>query len=256
METLSVGDRTGENNFLDGFFGKEKDLIIEFTTSPKFDLQRRMLGKAALAVSDPKQDGDFLKILIASYIFENIAISHLKKLIDQANLTASRRKFILSPDEVVEAYGRIHGYDAIEDKDILQRVIEGVTMPDALEFTESGNSLQLTGIWDSKLGDLTQRTINQRKVYKQGLVQRNLMLHFPEGRTKFLQILGEIKSDIPEKPVSVSSKVRIGYLYPIGSNLSQSAYPRIEVPVQRSTISLLKGMFASGGGIDFTHRAA
>lgn len=258
METLAFRDSVSNEtpDLLSNIIGQERDLAFEFITSPEFGPQRQMLKKVALAVSDPEQDAGFLKILIASYIFERIATNYLAKLVNQANLNTRRRKFILTSDEVVGVYERIHGHESIRDKDILQKVIEGVTMPDALEFTESGNTLQLTGIWDSKLGDLTQRTINQRRTYKRGFVQKNLMLHFPEGRTKFTEFLREIKPGVPDKPVNVPDKVKIAYLHPIGSNLSQSGYPRIEVPIQRSTIELLKGMFASSGGADFAYKAA
>lgn len=258
METLAYGNRVSNEipDLLGNISGEGRDLALEFMTSPKFDSQRRMLKEAAEAASDPAQDGGFLKILIGSNIFEIIATSYLERSLDQENQNTNRRKILLSPDEVVEAYKRIHGADSIRDKDKLQRVIKGVTIPDALEFTESPNTLQLTRILDAKLGDLTMRTINQRKTYKKGFVQKNLMLGFPEGRIKFTEIMREIKPGIPDKPVNVQNKVKIVYLHPMDSNLSQSGYPCIEVPIQRSAIECLKQIFTSRRGIDLTHEAA
>lgn len=261
METLAFGDRIRNepDNFFGGISGKERELVVRFITSPEFDSQRAMLKKAALALSDPAQeDANFIESSIAGFIFEHIGMMHLNNLLNEKNMSSKRRqKFLFFPDEIAEIYRRIHGADSIGYKYVLQRVIKGVTIPDGLEFTECPNTLQLTGIWDAKLGDSRDNSSNQRKSYRDGVVQRNLMLESPDGRARLREIISEVMPSIPDKPVSASGNLKVAsYLYPIGSLLPGMGYPGEEVPISRPTIQGLKEMFIRRWAVDLTHEAA
>lgn len=250
IEALAFGITTGKeiDSSFRGIFGQEKALVEQFISSPESDPQRRMIERAVQALSDPTQDQYLIEDSIAGYIFENIAMDHLKKLIDHVNLNSSRQKFLFFPDEIAEIYKRIYGADSIRYIAVLQRVIKGVTIPDGLVFTEHPNTLQLTEIWDAKLGDSRNDNSNQRKSYRDGVVQRNLELTSPEGRTRFRQIISEVKPSIPDKSVSASSNLKVAsYLYPIGSFLPIMGYPGEEVPISRPTIQGLKEMFIRMG---------
>lgn len=257
METLTFEGRTGENNFLSAFFDKERTLVERFTTSPEFDPQRKLLEKAVLALSDPTNDAYLIESSMAGFIFEHIAFIHLNNLLGQKNLAARRQKFLLSPDEVTEVFSRIYGVSSIENRLVLQRIIKGVTMPDGLEFTECPNTLQLTGIWDAKLGDSINSNSNQRKSYRDGVVQRTLRLESPEGRTRFGEIISELRPDTPDKPFVVWPGLKVAsYLYPIDSKLPGMGFPGEKVPISRLTIQGLKEMFIRKGTINLNNEVA
>lgn len=227
--------------------GEERNLISQFVIGFQSESQRERLTTAAGELIRVGVGAKEREALAAGFIFERIALIHLGNTIDAENAKGvSRPKFLLLPEDIEEIYGRIFGEDSISSISELQRAIKGKTMPDAITIRDAARSLEITGIYEAKAGDVTPDVIIQARVYRKKFVERNLQLDNKRGRIVSGGMIHDIRPDIPNKPVSAVSCKKI-FLCPIDSNLHQfGGYSSIKVPITRKSLNELAYLYSIG----------
>lgn len=228
--------------------GCEKDLILQFLTDPDLAPQRTKIRYAInkLTNSNTKEEAKAIEHSIAGFIFERIALIHLNNLINQENSKrCSGRKILLLPEDIAEINKRIYGPGAMESVHGLYSVVQGITIPDAIEIRDAARSLELVRVVEATASDISASLISQARLYKRGIVQTNLLLDEEGGGIMLGNIISQIRRDVQNKPVS-ALKCGLVLLSPIGSNLSQGGHPTIEIPITKRSIAELTDLCAMG----------
>lgn len=252
IETFVAGRQSTDEveRFLETILdGSEKDLILQFLTDPNLVTQRAKIRYAInkLTEANTKEEAKAIEHFIAGFIFERIALIYLNNLINQENSKeSSRRKILLLPEDLEEISKRIYGSSAMESIHGLYTVMQGKTMPDAIEIRDAAKSLELVRIVEATAGDINMALIVQARLYKKGVVQTNLLLDEEGGGIRLGNLISQIRPDIQNKPVN-TAQCRLVFLSPIGSNLYQGGYSRIEVPITRRSIAELTSLCVRGG---------
>lgn len=164
---------------------------------------------------DEEEDTEFFRSF-AGALFEEVGYLHLKEAL------AEKDTFILSPTDVVEVFRKLYPDRNTDPIFNLNSGVQGISLPDGLVIKDEGSSLTIKGLIEyksSKDAPKGETFRKQLKNYTLDMFIRNFSSNNTpkNSNNSRSQIINEVRSDIPVKPLNIATDFKIIYGVPKNS---------------------------------------